>query len=333
MAEAQTVSETEEITLREAIRTAFAEELRRDDSVVLIGEDIGKAGHINNLTEGLYEEFGADRVQDTPLSEAGMLGTGIGAAATGLRPVVDMMFSDFLGVSAEQAINQMSKMHYMFGGQIDLPMVVRASEGGGLNGAAQHSKTPHTIFAHMTGAKAVAPGTPRAAKGLMKAAIRSDDPIFFFDNKLTYSMKGDVPVDEEFTLPIGEANVERAGDDVTVVATQKYVGQSLAVAERHDPEVSVEVIDLRSLYPLDTETIADSVRKTGRLVVADESPLSYGTHAEILARVNESAFWSLDAPMERVGVPDTPIPMNPDLESEVIPDESDIQDAIDRIVP
>jgi len=323
----------EEITLREAIRTAFAEEMRRDEAVVVMGEDVGETGHVNNLTEGLYDEFGPDRVQDMPLAEAGILGTGVGAAATGLRPVVDMMFSDFLGVATEQAINQLSKMHYMFGGQIELPMVVRASEGGGLNGAAQHSKTPHTIFAHMTGAKAVAPGTPRAAKGLLKSAIRSDDPVFFFDNKLTYSTEGEVPVDDEFTIPIGEASVERSGTDVTVVATQKYVGQALAVADRLDPGTSVEVIDLRSLYPIDTDTIADSVGKTGRLVVADESPLSYGTHAEILSRINESAFWSLDAPMQRVGVPDTPIPFNPDLESEVIPDESDIRDAIETVVP
>jgi pyruvate dehydrogenase E1 component beta subunit len=323
----------EEITLREAIRTAFAEEMRRDEAVVVMGEDVGETGHVNNLTEGLYDEFGPDRVQDMPLAEAGILGTGVGAAATGLRPVVDMMFSDFLGVATEQAINQLSKMHYMFGGQIELPMVVRASEGGGLNGAAQHSKTPHTIFAHMTGAKAVAPGTPRAAKGLLKSAIRSDDPVFFFDNKLTYSTEGEVPVDDEFTAPIGEASVERSGTDVTVVATQKYVGQALAVADRLDPGTSVEVIDLRSLYPIDTDTIADSVGKTGRLVVADESPLSYGTHAEILSRINESAFWSLDAPMQRVGVPDTPIPFNPDLESEVIPDESDIRDAIETVVP
>jgi pyruvate dehydrogenase E1 component beta subunit len=323
----------EEITLREAIRTAFAEEMRRDEAVVVMGEDVGETGHVNNLTEGLYDEFGPDRVQDMPLAEAGILGTGVGAAATGLRPVVDMMFSDFLGVATEQAINQLSKMHYMFGGQIELPMVVRASEGGGLNGAAQHSKTPHTIFAHMTGAKAVAPGTPRAAKGLLKSAIRSDDPIFFFDNKLTYSTEGEVPVDDEFTAPIGEASIERSGTDVTVVATQKYVGQALAVADRLDPDTSVEVIDLRSLYPIDTDRIADSVRKTGRLVVADESPVSYGTHAEILSRINESAFWSLDAPMQRIGVPDTPIPFNPDLESEVIPDESDIRDAIETVVP
>jgi len=333
MTQARPAEETTELSLREAIRTAFAEEMARDADVVIMGEDVGETGHVNDLTEGLYEEFGGDRVIDTPLAEAGLLGTGVGAAATGLRPVVDMMFSDFLGVATEQAINQLSKMHYMFGGKIELPMVVRASEGGGLNAAAQHSKTPHTIFAHMTGAKAVAPGTPRAAKGLMKAAIRSEDPVFFFDNKLTYSTTSAVPVDEEFTAPIGEARVERQGSDVTVVGTQGYVGQALSVAQEMDPDTDIEVIDLRSLYPLDTETVVESVRKTGRLVVADESPLSYGTHAEILARINESAFWSLDAPMQRVGVPDTPIPFSLRLENEVIPDETDIRAAVERVVP
>jgi pyruvate dehydrogenase E1 component beta subunit len=331
MAQTTQHHETETLTLREAINTALYEELARDEDVIVMGEDVGETGHVNNITEGLYDEFGANRVRDTPLSEAGLLGAGVGAAATGLRPVVDMMFSDFIGVSGEQALNQMTKLHYMFGGKIELPMLVRASEGGGMNAAAQHSKTPHTIFAHMTGAKAVAPGTPAAAKGLTKAAIRSGDPIFFFENKMTYTQEGEVPTDDEFTVPLGEANIEREGDDVTVVATQAFVKKSLDVAEDLESDVSVEVIDLRSLYPLDTETLADSVHKTGRLVVADESPLSYGTHAEILARMNETAFWSLDAPMQRVGVPDTPIPFSPTLEDEVIPGKSEVRAAIERI--
>lgn len=326
-----TARATETLTLREAINTALHEEMAHDDDVIIMGEDIGESGHVNNITDGLYQEFGGERVRDTPLAEAAIFGTGIGAAATGLRPVVDLMYSDFIGVSTEQALNQMSKMHYMFGGKIRLPMVVRASEGGGLNGAAQHSKTPHTIFAHMTGAKAVAPGTPEAAKGLTKAAIRSDDPIFFFENKTTYTQEGEVPIDEEFTIPIGQAKVEREGEDVTVVATQAYVKRSLDAASDLAGEIDVEVIDLRSLYPLDTDTIADSVRKTGRLVVADESPLTYGSHGEIVARINEEAFWSLDAPMQRVGVPDTPFPFSPPLENEILPGTDAVTRAIDRI--
>jgi len=324
--------ETEILTFREAVRDALDEEMDRDDDVFLMGEDIGEGGHVYNITEGLWEKYGAERVRDAPLSEAALLGAGVGAAANGSRPVVDMMFSDFLGVCTEQILNQMSKLHYMFGGKIEIPLLVRASEGAGMNAAAQHSKTVHTIFAHMTGTKAVAPGTPAAAKGLTKSAIRSDDPIFFFENKLLYDHDGEVPTDPDYTVPLGEARVEREGDDVTVVATQRNVPQALDVAEEMADDVSVEVIDPLSLYPLDTDTIVESVRKTGRLVVADESPLSYGTHAEIMARVNESAFFSLDAPMQRVGVPDTPIPFTPPLEEEVIPSGSDIRTAIDRIV-
>ena len=324
-------TDTEHRTFREAVRDALDEELERDDDVFLMGEDIGEGGHVYKVTEGLWEKYGGERVRDSPLSEAAILGAGVGAAANGSRPVVDMMFSDFLGVCTEQILNQMSKLHYMFGGKIEIPLLVRASEGAGMNAAAQHSKTVHTVFAHMTGTKAVAPGTPAAAKGLTKSAIRSDDPVFFFEHKLLYDHDGEVPTDPDYTMPIGRARVEREGADVTVVATQNYVRQALGVADDLAGDVSVEVIDPLSLYPLDTETIVESVRKTGRLVVADESPLSYGTHAEIMARVNESAFFSLDAPMQRVGVPDTPVPFTPPLEDEVVPTGADIRTAIERI--
>jgi pyruvate dehydrogenase E1 component beta subunit len=324
-------TDTEHRTFREAVRDALDEELERDDDVFLMGEDIGEGGHVYKVTEGLWEKYGGERVRDSPLSEAAILGAGVGAAANGSRPVVDMMFSDFLGVCTEQILNQMSKLHYMFGGKIEIPLLVRASEGAGMNAAAQHSKTVHTVFAHMTGTKAVAPGTPAAAKGLTKSAIRSDDPVFFFEHKLLYDHDGEVPTDPDYTMPIGRARVEREGADVTVVATQNYVRQALGVADDLAGDVSVEVIDPLSLYPLDTETIVESVRKTGRLVVADESPLSYGTHAEIMARVNESAFFSLDAPMQRVGVPDTPVPFTPPLEDEVVPTGTDIRTAIERV--
>jgi pyruvate dehydrogenase E1 component beta subunit len=324
--------ETERMSFREAVNRTLHEEFARDERVFLMGEDAGEGGHVDNMTEGLWEEYGSNRVRDTPISEAAILGSGVGAAANGLRPILEMMFSDFLGVGTEQIINQLSKAHYMFGGSVDIPLVVRASEGAGQNAAAQHSKTLHTIFSHVTGAKAVCPGRPTAARGLLRSAIRSDDPVFFFEHKLLFNQKEEVPVDEDFTIPIGEANVEREGSDVTVVGTQRYVSKALDVADRLSGDISVEVIDLRSLYPLDHETIVDSVEKTNRLVVADESPLTYGTHAEIITRVNESAFFSLDAPMQRVGVADTPIPFSPTLEDEVVPNSSDLEKAIDRVI-
>jgi pyruvate/2-oxoglutarate/acetoin dehydrogenase E1 component len=320
------------MTFREAIRQALHEELETDDDVFLMGEDIGVYGGINQVTEGLLDEFGAERVRDTPISEQGFVGAGVGAAATGMRPVVEVMFSDFLGVPAEQILNQMAKMRYMFGGKTDMALTIRTTEGGGQRAASQHSGTLHTWFAHFPGIKAVAPGTPAAAKGLLKSAIRSDDPVMFFEDKTIYAQEGAVPDDDDFTLPLGEANVERTGEDVTVVATQRLLGESLSVAEDLDGDVSVEVIDPRSLYPLDTDTIVESVEKTGRLVVADESPLSYGTHAEIGMRVVENAFYNLAEPIQRVGVPDTHIPFSPPLEDEVLPHAEDVQAAIENVV-
>jgi pyruvate dehydrogenase E1 component beta subunit len=322
--------QTETMTVREAIRQALREELARDEDVYVMGEDVGLFGGVLDVTDGLYEEFGGERLRDTPISEAGFVGAATGAAATGTRPVVEIMFSDFMGVSMEQIMNQMAKMRYMFGGKTDMPVTVRTTEGGGMGAASQHSGSVHAWIAHFPGLKAVAPGTAAGAKGLTKAAIRSDDPVFVFENKMIYEQQGEVPVDEEFTVPLGEASVEREGEDVTVVATQRLVGESLDVAEGLD-DVDVEVIDPQSLYPLDTDTIVDSVEKTGRLVVADESPLSYGIHAEVVTRVQENAFFSLDAPVQRVGVPDTHIPFSPPLEQEVLPDGDAVREAVRRI--
>ena len=324
--------ETQTMTVREAIREALREEMARDEDVFLLGEDIATMGGVLDVTGDLYEEFGRDRVRDTPISEAGFIGAATGAAATGSRPVAELMFSDFMGVAMEQIMNQMAKMRYMFGGKTEMPVTVRTTEGGGMGAASQHSGTVHTWIAHFPGLMAVAPGTPAAAKGLLKSAIRSNDPVFFFENKMIYEQSGEVPTDAEFTIPPGEANVEREGTDVTVVATQRLVGESLSVAEELDGETSVEVIDLRSLYPLDTDTIVESLGKTGRMVVADESPLSYGVHAEVMARAVENAFYSLDAPIQRVGVPDTHMPFSPSLEGEVLPDGEDVRGAINRIV-
>jgi len=241
------------------------------------------------------------------------------------------MFSDFMGVSMEQIMNQMAKMRYMFGGKIEMPVTVRATEGGGMGAASQHSGTVHTWIAHFPGLMAVTPGTPEAAKGLLKSAIRSDDPVFFFENKMIYEQSGEVPTDEDFTIPLGEASIEREGEDVTVVATQRLVGESLSVADELEGTTDLEVIDLRSLYPLDTDTIVESLDKTGRMVVAGESPLSYGAQAEVVSRAVENAFYSLDAPIQRVGVPDTHMPFSPSLEGEILPDADDVRNAVDRI--
>jgi acetoin:2,6-dichlorophenolindophenol oxidoreductase subunit beta len=324
--------QTETMTVREAIREALREELERDEDVFIMGEDVGLFGGVLEVTGDLFEQFGEERVRDTPIAEAGFIGAATGAAATGSRPVVELMFSDFMGVSMEQIMNQMAKMRYMFGGKTEMPVTVRATEGGGMGAASQHSGTVHTWIAHFPGLKAVAPGTAESAKGLTKAAIRSNDPVFVFENKMIYEQEGEVPTDEDFTVPLGEANIEREGSDVTVVATQRLVGESLTVAEKMEGEVSIEVIDPRSLYPLDTDTIVESVEKTGRLVVADESPLSYGIHAEVATRAMENAFYSLDAPIQRVGTPDTHMPFSPPLEQEVLPDGKEVQDAIERIV-
>ncbi|WP_148412961.1 alpha-ketoacid dehydrogenase subunit beta [Haloferax sp. KTX1] len=324
--------QTREMTIREAIRLALREELDRDDDVFVMGEDVGKFGGVYEVTGDLVEQFGEERVRDTPISEAGFMGAAVGAAATGTRPVVEIMFSDFIGVCSEQIINQMAKNRYMFGGKTEMPVTVRTTEGGGSGAASQHSGTIHTWFAHFPGVMAVAPATPASAKGLLKSAIRSDDPVIVFENKQIYEQKGEVPLDEDFTIPIGTASVEREGEDVTVVATQRMVGESLELAEELAGQTSVEVVDLRSLYPMDTETLVESVKKTGRLVIADESPLSYGTHAEVATRVMENAFYSLDAPIQRVGVADVHIPFSPALEAEVLPSGSDVEAAINRIV-
>jgi pyruvate dehydrogenase E1 component beta subunit len=323
--------QTETMTVREAIRLALREELRRDEDVYIMGEDVGLFGGVLEVTGDLFEEFGEERVRDTPIAEAGFMGAATGAAATGTRPVVELMFSDFMGVSMEQIMNQMAKMRYMFGGKTEMPVTVRTTEGGGMGAASQHSGTVHAWIAHFPGLKAVAPGTPASAKGLTKAAIRSNDPVFVFENKMIYEQNGEVPTDPDFTVPIGEAAVEREGEDVTVVATQRLVGESLETAESLAGDVDVEVIDPRSLYPLDTDTIVESVEKTGRLVVADESPLSYGIHAEVATRAMENAFFSLDAPIQRVGTPDTHMPFSPPLEREVLPNGEDVREAVERI--
>jgi pyruvate dehydrogenase E1 component beta subunit len=328
----EAMSKTETMTVREALREALREEMARDDTVVVYGEDVANFGGVLGVTGDLVEQFGEDRVVDTPISEAGWIGAAVGAAATGLRPVPEIMFVDFIGVPMEQIHNQLAKMRYMFGGKAELPVTIRTTEGGGQRAASQHSSSYHTWFAHLPGVKAVTPGTARAAKGLLKSSIRSNDPVIFFENKVMYEQEGEVPTDEDFTIPIGEAHVEREGEDVTVVASQRLVSESLGVADDLAGDTDVEVIDVQSLYPLDSDTILASVEKTGRLVVADESPLSYGAHAEISARVVEEGFYSLDAPIQRVGIPYVHVPFSPPLEDDVVPSGDQVRAAIERIV-
>lgn len=324
---------TREITYAQAIREALAEEMRRDESVFIMGEDIGVYGGAFGVTLDLVKEFGPDKVMDTPLSEAAIVGAATGAAVLGMRPVAEVQFSDFLTIGADQLVNQAAKMRYMLGGKARVPMVVRTPLGSGTGAAAQHSQSLETWFMHIPGLKVLAPATPYDAKGLLKSAIRDDNPVVFFEHKLLYRTTGPVPADE-YTVPIGKAAVRREGGDVTVVASSIMVPRSLAAAEQLAAEgIDIEVIDLRSLRPLDTETIIASVCKTGRAVVVHEANRFCGFGGEIVGTIVESeAFDFLDAPIIRLGGKDVPIPYNPELERAAVPREADIVDACRRLM-
>ncbi len=320
--------EARELTIREAIREALAEEMARDPAVFLMGEDIGRAGGVFMVTAELQQEFGRERVMDTPISEAGFVGLGVGAAMTGMRPVVEIMFSDFLTLALEQIVNQAAKMHYMTGGQARVPLVVRTTIGAGRGAAAQHSQSMHAWVAHVPGLKVVMPSTPYDAKGLLKAAIRDDNPTIFLEGKMIYDVKGVVPT-AEYILPLGVADVKRPGSKVTVIATSRMVHVALAAAEQLAPErIDVEVVDPRCLRPLDKETILASVRKTNRAVVLDEGCLSYGITGEIASVIAEEAFYYLDAPVKRIGALDVPVPMTPALEFATIPAVEQVVQAV-----
>lgn len=324
--------ETQELTIREAIREALAEELARDPLVFLMGEDIGRAGGVFMVTAGLQEEFGPDRVMSTPISEAGIAGIGVGAAMTGMRPVVEIMFSDFLTLAMEQIANQAAKMHYMTGGQARVPLVVRTTIGAGRGAAAQHSQSMQAWVAHVPGLKVVMPSTPYDAKGLLKSSIRDDNPVIFLEDKMSYDVKGPVPL-AEYTVPLGVADVKRQGDDVTLVATSSMVQVALQAADLLAGEgISVEVVDPRCLRPLDKETILASVRKTSRAVVVDEGCLSYGVTAEIASLIADEAFFYLDAPVKRIGALDVPVPMAPVLELATIPNEQQIVEVVRELM-
>lgn len=322
-----------EITYREALKEALREEMQRDPTVFLLGEDIGRYwGGAFKVTQGLAEEFGDERVRDTPISESAIIGAAVGAAITGTRPVAEIMFGDLTGLAMDQIANQAAKIHYMFGGQVKVPLVIRTPFGAGVNVAAHHSQSLEAWYMHIPGLYVAVPSTPFDAKGLLKAAIRGKNPVFFCEHKLLYPMEGMVP-EEEYTIPFGVADIKREGSDVTVVATSYMVHKAVNVAEELKSEgISVEVVDPRTLTPLDKEAIIGSVKKTGRLVVVSEDCKTAGVSAEISAVVAEEAIDYLDSPIKRVAEPDTPIPFSPKLEDHVIPNEKHIIKAVREIV-
>jgi acetoin:2,6-dichlorophenolindophenol oxidoreductase subunit beta len=301
------------------VNEALAEELRRDPTVFIMGEDVAEAGTPFKVMSGLVEEFGPERVIDSPISEAGISGIGLGAAMTGMRPVVDIMFGDFLTLVMDQVANQAAKIHYMSGGRLKAPLTIRTTLGATRRSAAQHSQSLHAWVAHVPGLKVVVPSTPYDAKGLLKSAIRDDNPVVFFEDKMMFATKGPVP-EEEYTLPLGVADVKREGEDLTIVATSSMVYVALEAAELLEQEgVSAEVVDPRTLVPLDRETLVASVTKTGRALVVDEGHTSYGVSAELAAVLADEAFWHLDAPVKRLAALDVPIPFSPVLEDETVP--------------
>ena len=317
----------------EAIREAMAIALESDPAVILMGEDIGVYGGAFQVTLDLVDRFGPERVMDTPISELGGAGVAVGAAMTGLKPIFEFQFSDFAALAMEQIVNQAAKMRYMLGGEASVPVVFRMPAGSGTGAAAQHSQSLEAWFGHVPGLKVVQPSTPEDAKGLLLAALADPDPVLIFEHKLLYKMKGEVP-SGYYTTPIGKALMRRVGADVTIVAGAIMVHRALEAAEKLAGEgIEAEVIDLRSIRPIDRETILQSVRKTGRLLVVYEGVKSYGVGAEISAMVAESdAFDFLDAPITRLGGAESPIPYNPDLERAAVPQTADIEDAARRLV-
>ena len=324
-----TLARTEVLTYREALRMALREELARDERVFLMGEEVGTFEGAYKVSAGLLEEFGADRVRDTPIAEEGFVGAGVGAAMMGERPVVEIMTINFLLVAMDQVINHAAKIGAMFGGEVRCPLVIRTPNGAGNQLTAQHSQSFDGWFAGTPGLKVVAPANPADAKGLLKAAIRDDDPVLVIENLPIYKEKGEVPTDPDYVVPIGLASVARPGSDLTVVSHSYATVRALHVAEQLAGEgISVEVVDLRSLRPLDMETVAASVAKTGRAVCVEEGWPSYGVTAELAARIQKACFDDLDAPVERVGMAEVPLPYAKNLELAAMPNEERLASAI-----
>ena len=308
-----------EITFSQAINEALAEEMRRDESVFIIGEDVAEAGTPFKVLSGLVEEFGTERVIDSPISESGFTGIGVGAAMTGMRPVVDIMFGDFMTIIMDQIANQAAKIHYMSGGKLKVPMVVRTNLGASRRSAAQHSQSLHVWLSHIPGLKVILPSTPHDAKGLMKTAIRDDNPVVFFEDKMMFQDKGKVP-EGDYTIPFGVADIKKEGTDITLIGTSSMVQVALEAADHlAQIGISAEVIDPRTILPLDKKTLIDSAIKTSRAIVIDEGYASYGVTAEIASIIAGGAFYHLETPVKRIGAMDVPIPFSPVLEDLTIP--------------
>jgi len=320
------------ITMREAISQALWEEMERDPSVFILGEEVGVWGGTYAVTKGFYDHFGAERVRDTPIAEASIVGAAIGAALTGLRPVAELMTINFAFSALDHIVNEAAKLHYMFGGQFTLPLVIRTVGGGGRQLGATHSQTPDAIFAHFPGLKVVAPGTPEDAKGLLKASIRSMDPVFFIEHATMYQVRGEVP-EGDYTIPIGQSKVQRPGKDVTIVTYSKGLEISLKAADELSKDgVEAEVVDLRTLRPLDMEPVLASFMKTNRAVVVEEGWKSYGVGAEVASRIYEGAFDHVDAPVKRVAQKEVPLPYNRTLEQSALPQVADVVAAVKEVL-
>ncbi len=318
-------------TYIQAVNEAMRDEMRRDPSVFLIGEDVGRYGGLFRVTRNLFDEFGENRVLDTPISEQGFMGMATGAAMVGMRPIVELMYMDFFMVCADQIFNQAAKMHYMSGGLLSVPMVIRGQQGGGKRYGSQHSQAVESVFTHFPGIKVAAPSTPYDAKGLLTSAIRDNNPVLFLEHKMLYFTRGDMPdAEEEYTVPLGVADVKREGKDLTLATVSYCVLQALEAAEELKAEhgLEIEVVDLRSLVPLDMETVYASVAKTGRLLAVHESQSNSGIGAEIVARIYEEAPHLLQAPARRLGMAPASIPVSKPLEEELLPWKNNIKAAV-----
>jgi pyruvate dehydrogenase E1 component beta subunit len=320
------------ITVRQAISDALREEMERDENVFILGEEVGVWGGTYAVTRGFYDQFGEKRVRDTPIAESAIIGAAIGAAMTGLRPVAELMTINFAFSAMDHIVNEAPKLRYMFGGQFKVPMVIRAVGGGGRQLGATHSQTPDAVFAHFPGLKVVAPGTPEDAKGLLKAAIRSDDPVMFIEHATLYQWRGEVP-DGDYTIPIGKSKVQRPGTDATIVSYSKGLQLSMQAADALANEgINAEVVDLRTLRPLDMEPVVESFKKTNRAVIVEEGWKSYGVGAEVSARLYEEAFDYADAPINRVAQKEVPLPYNRELEQMALPQVADIVQAVKEVL-
>ncbi|MFX1346511.1 MAG: alpha-ketoacid dehydrogenase subunit beta [Promethearchaeota archaeon] len=325
--------ETKSMRGLDAIRLAIEEEMERDEAVFIMGEDIGQYGGAFFVTEGLLEKFGPERVRDTPISENAILGCAIGAAMAGMRPIAEIMFADFLCVCMEMIVNQAAKARYMYGGQISVPLTIRVPCGTGIMGAAQHSQSFESWFMHVPGLKVVLPSDGRDFKGLMKTAIRDDDPVIFFENKRTYFLTSEVPLDKNFTIPFGQARIFTEGEDVTIVATGGMVQESINAAKKLETEnIHCEVIDPRTLVPFDKKTILNSVEKTGKLIIVDEGCKTCSVSSEIAALVAEEGFQFLKKPIIRLNTPDVPIPYSDKLEKVIVPNAKMIQENVKKLI-